>query len=284
VEEIITRPRHTRGRMPPGRRRKSYNEPGKLAVTIARQIILTMIIMGFIGFIKNVNSKPTNYMYGKLHAALTQNVEPEQIYKSLNGFISRLTGKNSDQKSNATDLEKGTSDDFSKYAKDTGSNLEDNEYNKNGRDSSFGVVAGISRIDYIDTLSFLPPVEGYVSVPFGQIMGTDGQMVEVHYGVDIEAEKGASVIASESGYVKETGSNPEYGNFVKIAHSDDVETLYAHCSKVLVSVGEKVDKGDIIAKAGDLNSPVGAHLHFEIRKGGKAVDPAFYMDFDKLTR
>ncbi len=69
-----------------------------------------------------------------------------------------------------------------------------------------------------------------------------------------------------------------------IKHQDGFKTLYAHCSEILVNKGDKVKKGDYIAKVGDTGQVTSAHLHFEVTKDGELVDPASVIDINKAAR
>lgn len=88
-------------------------------------------------------------------------------------------------------------------------------------------------------------------------------------GTDIEAAKGGTVVIAQYHY--------SYGNYIVIDHGGGVSTVYAHCSKLLVKVGDKVKKGDHIAEVGTTGNSTGYHLHFEFRKDGKYIDPFNYI-------
>ena len=98
-----------------------------------------------------------------------------------------------------------------------------------------------------------------------------------HYGVDLRASTGTSVYAADGGKVIYAGWLSSYGYLVKIQHDNGDQTYYAHLSKINVSVGNRVYKGQIIAKSGATGNVTGAHLHFEIRKNGSAVNPVNYL-------
>ncbi len=98
-----------------------------------------------------------------------------------------------------------------------------------------------------------------------------------HYGLDLRAATGTTVYAADGGKVIFAGTNGNYGKLVKIQHDNGDVTYYAHLSKIEVSVGDRVYKGQSIAKSGATGRVTGPHLHFEIRKNGKAVDPIKYL-------
>lgn len=99
-----------------------------------------------------------------------------------------------------------------------------------------------------------------------------------HSGLDIGMPTGTKIYAVKSGTVKkaETGTS-EYGYHVIIDHGNGLETLYAHCSELLVETGQKVDTDTAIAKVGSTGNSTGSHLHIEIRVNGKTVDPLAYL-------
>jgi murein DD-endopeptidase MepM/ murein hydrolase activator NlpD len=80
-----------------------------------------------------------------------------------------------------------------------------------------------------------------------------------------------------AGKVIEAGPCSTFGNLVKIDHQNGYITLYAHCSVVIAKVGNMVKQGDVIAKVGSTGSSTGPHLHFEIWKDNKPVDPLGYV-------
>jgi len=98
-----------------------------------------------------------------------------------------------------------------------------------------------------------------------------------HNGVDIAVPMGAPVSASAEGIVIYSGWLGGYGNTIKIQHKNSYITLYGHCSKLLVSVGKKVKKGQIIAKAGSTGRSTGCHLHFTVWQDGKEKNPLLFL-------
>lgn len=105
-----------------------------------------------------------------------------------------------------------------------------------------------------------------------------GYVNKVHYGIDVPADSGTGIYAAKSGKVITATYHYSYGNYVVIDHADGTQTLYAHCSKLLVSAGTYVEKGKVIAKVGSTGKSTGPHLHFEVRTGGKAVNPLKYVN------
>lgn len=94
-----------------------------------------------------------------------------------------------------------------------------------------------------------------------------------HPGLDIAVPIGTQVRASGAGTVVEVKNDNEYGKFVRLAHPDGYESVYAHSSEVYVKQGDHVAKGQVIALSGNSGRSTAPHLHFEVRRGGVAVDP-----------
>lgn len=100
---------------------------------------------------------------------------------------------------------------------------------------------------------------------------------KLHAGIDIPCSTGTSVVAAASGTVVDAGYNSYNGNYLKISHGNGLETMYLHCSKLLVSSGSRVSGGQTIARSGATGMVSGAHLHFVVKKNGNYVNPQNYL-------
>ncbi len=119
---------------------------------------------------------------------------------------------------------------------------------------------------------------GSISSPYGWRSDPFTGERDFHNGVDLAKPFGSEIMAAGEGTVIYSGWRKGYGQTVEIEHSNGISTLYAHNSRNLVKAGEKVSKHQTIALVGDSGRATGPHLHYEVREGGKAVDPS------KLTR
>jgi murein DD-endopeptidase MepM/ murein hydrolase activator NlpD len=121
------------------------------------------------------------------------------------------------------------------------------------------------------------PANGWVSKAFiGDASGKGA-----HPGIDIVAPRGTPVRCALDGVVKSAGWDDTYGNLVVVEHGDSLATLYGHNEKVLVKAGDRVAKGQIIAVVGSTGKSTAPHVHFEILRNNKPVDPGSYIDLTK---
>jgi murein DD-endopeptidase MepM/ murein hydrolase activator NlpD len=98
-----------------------------------------------------------------------------------------------------------------------------------------------------------------------------------HEGLDFPANTGTPIRAAADGIVSFSEHTPDYGNIVKIEHGSGLETRYAHASKLIAHVGDRVVKGQIVAEVGSTGRSTGPHLHYEIRLNGESLDPRKYL-------
>lgn len=127
----------------------------------------------------------------------------------------------------------------------------------------------------------VPPIvttSGYISSGYGYRKDPFTGRRELHNGIDIVAPRGTAVKPLKSGTVTFSGWQAGYGRIVIIQHEDNQETVYAHNSRNLVKVGQQVDTQTTIAKVGSSGRSSGPHVHFEVRKDGRSVNPASYIE------
>lgn len=133
-------------------------------------------------------------------------------------------------------------------------------------------------IEYIKAnYSFKLPVTGTVTSRYGEREETEVVSAN-HQGIDIGANEGTAIYAAMEGTVTVASEEGEYGKHIDITNGD-VLTRYAHCSKLLVKEGQYVKQGDKIAEVGSTGNSTGPHLHFEIRRDNRIVNPDEIITF-----
>lgn len=153
------------------------------------------------------------------------------------------------------------------------------------RRTSIGQLAVMMQKDVPGASSFLGddtpvttptgwPTDGFISSGYG--LRWNG--AEFHQGIDIAAEMGTPIVATADGVVTIAGWNAGgYGNMVDIDHGSGVSTRYGHASAVVVTAGQRVRRGQIIAYVGSTGHSTGPHLHYEVRLSGQPVNPSSYL-------
>jgi len=122
-----------------------------------------------------------------------------------------------------------------------------------------------------------PTEGGFISSGFGMRSDPFTGQSAFHEGVDIASRLGSPIHAMADGVVSFVGEKPNYGKTVEITHGSGVITRYAHTLSLLAKVGDKVQRGDPIALVGSSGRSTGPHLHVEVLKDGRAVNPAGYL-------
>ena len=122
-----------------------------------------------------------------------------------------------------------------------------------------------------DELTFENPTVGVLTSAFGERNGRR------HNGIDIGADFGTKICAAAEGTVTFAGEMSGYGNYIILMHRDGFETAYAHCDSLLVTNGESVQAGQLIAYMGSTGNSTGPHLHFEVKQNGEFCDPQKFV-------
>jgi len=135
--------------------------------------------------------------------------------------------------------------------------------------------ASVLRNFYGET--FIWPVRGQISSPFGYRINPFSGQRTFHAAIDIVVNRGTAVKATREGKVADKGYNAVFGNYVIIRHADGYQSLYAHLDSILAQKGASVNQGETIGRSGNTGQSTGPHLHFAIFRNGQAVDPRQYV-------
>ena len=122
-----------------------------------------------------------------------------------------------------------------------------------------------------------PVLRGWISSRFGMRIDPFDGRPEWHPGIDFAGKMGSKVVSVAAGVVVYAGKHGGYGNMVEINHGGGYVTRYGHNEKILVKVGDIVKKGQVISLMGSTGRSTGPHVHFEVYKNGRVVDPSSYI-------
>ena len=260
------------------------------------QTIASMCIFGLVYFI---NQKNYSFM-DNIKSVLSKDVNIAQIYNELNNSFEAISNwynewesridkneqNDTNEQKNAniqnTENDNVTTDESEN--KETTNVLEENESTstekeeKNeeggigGSDENVVLSQDEQDIAYIkENSSIIVPVYGTVTSRYGPRTPTDIISAN-HAGLDIGANEGTEIVAAMEGTVELVSSYGDYGNHIKIVNGE-ISTMYAHCKDMYVKQGDYISQGQVIATVGNTGRTTGPHLHFEIARSGRTVDP-----------
>jgi hypothetical protein len=142
----------------------------------------------------------------------------------------------------------------------------------------------VADIEFYDSMPMGWPVDGPITSRFGvrsSPFAGEGGASEMHTGIDIAARTGTPVVATGGGTIQVSGDNGGYGLLVVIDHGRGITTWYGHNSRLLVTPGQRVNAGDVIAEVGSTGRSTGPHVHYEVRSHGVPEDPLPYMQMQR---
>ena len=246
---------------------KTLKEKGNMRIKFFLNLLLMFNIAVIIFSIQNKDYIFTQEFIGKLNE---YNIN---LGAKVTEFFSKIL---------ADETKKENNKDFNivNENSETVSNLEENSQkivaNENLESSLNEVDLDVENLK--NAYSFINPITGIVSSKFGSRESEYQKVTGYHTGVDVAAEEGTIIKASMEGIVELVSSEGDYGNHINI-RSNNVSTLYAHCSKIFVKEGQIVGQGQEIGAVGNTGNSTGPHLHFEIRIDDRFVDPLKILSF-----
>ena len=263
------------------------NNDKKIIPTITKLFIKTIVSMCIFGIVYFLSQNNTPVIE-KLKPILAYNINFEELYNNNKNTFNSIISAFSDDK----EKEENSQNNIDSHNVSVSENVLDNNIvanevvNEITNEVGIGGGEGKENVNLSqeeqDTLyiksnfSFIVPVVGTVTSGYGKREPTD-IISENHAGVDIGATIGTEIIAAIDGTVEEVSSYGDYGNHLKITNGD-VSTLYAHCSTILVNQGDYITQGQKIAEVGNTGRTTGPHLHFEIIRSGRTVDPQAILE------
>ena len=248
-----------------------------LLTKIFIQTVVSMCIFGMAYFLVQNN----NPIIDNIRPVLEVDINLEQIYSELNNNFKSVTDwyngfiDNTDENMQGENENTNNESSIAANEENTENSIVENANETvgvGGSDENITLSQDEQDIAYIkENTSIIVPVQGTVTSGYGPRTPTDIISAN-HAGVDIGANEGTEIIAAMEGTVELVSSYGDYGNHVKITNGE-VSTLYAHCSVICVNQGDYVTQGQKIAEVGNTGRTTGPHLHFEISREGRTVNP-----------
>ncbi|MDK2799424.1 MAG: hypothetical protein PWP27_787 [Clostridiales bacterium] len=273
---------------------KRNREQDNFIQNVIKQIAVCSIIFLLIFGLKNINSSITNSITNQIKLVLSYTVDVNKVYKSVETFTENIGLMNQedskDKYKNKEVSDKKKIENIDVQQNDT-SDIQQQKNQLETNDNDTNALEGDLSLEFQDEIpvrveresikisdKISVPLEGVITSKFGMRKHPLYQKNLFHYGVDIDGGKNADIVAVMDGEVIEVGYDNNYGKYIRLKHKDDISTFYAHFNEVTVKKGQKVKRNDMIGKVGDSGAALGAHLHFEIWKKDKVLDPMKYID------
>ena len=280
AEEIYYRRRvNSRGiRVPTSTVNVGNNKPEyNLFKKMILQILICFVIYAIFYLIQNTNYIFSDNVIKKTKEFLTTDINFNNIYNSVVNYINN----NKDYWNGLWDNNETKNNEQTSANNEAVNNEEnvgmggekDNSNSKDIEKSQMEIDGEYIKSKYEPII----PVSGTVTSRYGTREPTEIISAN-HKGIDIGANTGTPIYASIEGTVTLVSDEGDYGTHVKI-ENEDILTIYAHCSKILVKEGDKIKKGDKIALVGSTGNSTGPHLHFEVRRDNRTVNPEYIVDF-----
>ncbi len=257
------------------------NEKRKMSLLtkIFIQTITSMCIFGIAYFMYQNNSS----IIENIKPVLSQDINFEEIYNkgsaSVQSFMSFIEKEDSKEEKNLNNnleenkAQENVTENNNQTETENQNTIEtENQVGMGGTTETVILSQDEQDIAYIkENASIIMPVNGTLTSGYGKRTPTD-IISENHAGIDLGASVGTEIIAAMEGTVELVSSYGDYGNHLKITNGE-ISTLYAHCSKILVNQGDYISQGQKIAEVGNTGRTTGPHLHFEISRNGRTVNP-----------
>ena len=307
--ESLYRSGETRNRYQPQETRKIK---GKIINKMIIQMIVCVIIYTCIYMLQYSNYLFSKDMVDKTKEVLSYDISIENLYNKSNEFFLNLQkkinwGVNNEQNDNVneeaqdqnteeTNIENSNAESSENTSEANNENVDNSEISQNdasievtNNDTTQLAVGGADEtqqeeeksqeeqdIEYVkQNVSIIWPIKGVITSRFGNRTPTE-IVTANHKGLDIAGNMGDNIVSAMDGTVVQYSEEGDYGKHLRI-QSGEVLTLYAHCSELLVQEGSTVKQGDVIAKVGATGRATGPHLHFEIRRDDRFINPELIL-------
>lgn len=253
------------------------------------QILICITIYIIFYLIKNTNYIFSEEVLKKTNEILSYDINITSIYEGVKEYFNSFLGDFKTEDNIETESEEGNELKEDLNNEQTQETIDEDikgEENIGGEEieNTQEEVEVISQMEQdarsvLTSNSFIIPLKGTITSRYGERESSNPIVSKYHTGIDIAVNEGTVFIASMEGVVKEVSSIGALGNHVTITNGD-VSTVYAHCKTIYVQEGQNINQGDSIGEVGSTGNATGPHLHFEIKKEDRYIDPDYILDFE----
>ena len=237
----------------------------KLIKKMIIQIVVCLSIYSLFYFLGNTENLFSKDMINRAREIMSYDINFDEIYKNFMNWLNsnNLFMNKAENEINLNEVLENSASIGGATQEVENTNLSQMEIDANEIKSKYNLIK---------------PLVGTITSRFGHRNPTTATVPKNHTGIDIAANTGTVIYAALDGVVKIASSEGDYGNHLRI-EKDDVAIYYAHCNKLYVKEGDYVTQNQPIAEVGATGNVTGPHLHFEIRKEDRYVDPDMILNF-----
>lgn len=252
----------------------------RLFKRMALQIVICLLLYCIFYLIYDTNYSFSAVTLNKTEEILNYDINFENIYKYINEkVISTFTSKKDSVENNENSLEENKEIQNDENKEQVPQEEQEENKEKQDEENKIEEKENTEENELKNKYSLQLPVNGgYISSEFGEREATTEKVSTNHKGIDIAVAIGTEIFAAMSGKVIVSTTSATYGKYI-IIEEGNLKTVYAHCNELLVSEGQQVTKGEVIAKSGQTGNTTGPHLHFEVRTDDTPINPRQILDF-----
>ena len=248
----------------------------KLLKKMIIQMLICLATYSMFYLIKNNDYVFSKDFIDKAREVLSYDINFQELYSKIIGLITIET----EELQEAPNINENT-DDVNKDKENTQESgiggAEDNDEQIINEQTSELTQMELDAISIKESISFINPIQGTITSRFGWRNPTISSVPKYHTGLDIANVSGTKIISATDGNVILSSTKGDYGNHLKI-QINDVTIVYAHCKTLYAKRGDHVKQGQEIAEVGTTGNSTGPHLHFEIKKEDRLVDPELIIN------
>lgn len=254
------------------------------------QIIICFVIYCVYYTIQHSNFIFSPEVINKTNEILSYDINLQGMYAKVEEYINKMNVTNNEQNENEItppqEVQEEPQASSIEETEPVGTIVDTLSASDNGEEQpqeEIAVAVPLSQMeidanDIKANYSLVVPIKGITSSRYGARESTSEKVSPYHHGIDIAADTGTPIYASMAGIVKYAGVVSGYGKYIEIV-SGDVTTIYGHCNAIHVNTGDTITQGQLIGEVGETGNATGPHLHFEIKKQDRTVNPELILSF-----
>ncbi len=248
------------------------NNKDYLSKTLLLQFLVCLVLFGYIFALKTSNSK----LFSEIENSFSKKLEENLSVEEAKSVFANITENKSYINDKQNEIEETLTEEtvFVPFEEPS---LSAEIIASGGKDikvtSNNEIPKNVSVNDYKLSQKMVLPLKGKITSKFGVRTHPISGDLRFHAGIDIAAEKGTNIYSAFDGEIIEADYDNWNGNYLKIKHDNDIMTVYCHCEKLNVKVGQKIRAGEVVATVGSTGSSTGPHLHFELRIDNVSYNP-----------